>query len=101
MEKLRVKEMDEVLDFWNLMAYDFAGSWDAVAGHQANLLGKPEGPSVDKAVGFYMHKGVHPSKLVIGNLGPISLTKSLSRIRNAALWQSFCQYRWHRSLLLW
>ncbi|WVQ90601.1 hypothetical protein IAS59_004382 [Cryptococcus gattii] len=67
MQVLRVREMDQVLDFWNLMAYDFAGSWDSVAGHQANLYSdKPDGQSVDRSVRFYLEAGVHPTKLVVG-----------------------------------
>ncbi|RSH88865.1 Endochitinase 1 [Saitozyma podzolica] len=67
MQVLRIREMDEVLDFWNLMAYDFAGSWDSVAGHQANLYAdNPSANSIDKAVRFYTGAGIHPSKLVIG-----------------------------------
>ena len=54
-DKLRVSEMDEVLDLWNLMAYDFSGSWDERANHQANLKGG--GLSAESAVQAFKRKG--------------------------------------------
>ena len=70
-EKLRVAEMDRYLDFWNLMAYDYAGSWDQRAGHQANLYPSRDQPdttpfSTTAALDFYSRHGVHPSKMVLG-----------------------------------
>nr|POF21722.1 endochitinase b1 [Quercus suber] len=68
---LKVKEMDQYLDFWNMMAYDFAGSWDSTAGHQANVFPsrhdlKSTPFSTDHAVRWYGEQGVHPGKIVIG-----------------------------------
>ena len=76
--------MDQVLDFWNMMAYDFcehvvlpydnrlliqpfsrvAGSWDKIANHQANLFGGPI--SASQAVTWYINQGVPRSKIVLG-----------------------------------
>ena len=69
--KLRVAEMDQYLDFWNLMAYDYAGSWDQRAGHQANLYPSRDHPettpfSTSAALDHYTRNGVHPSKIVLG-----------------------------------
>lgn len=64
-KKLRIAEMDRYLTFWNLMAYDMAGSWDSVAGHQAPLYNRG-GPCVDEAVRLYRSAGVAPQKLVLG-----------------------------------
>lgn len=57
----------EHLDLWNLMAYDFSGTWSQRATHQANLFSTPAtDASVDSAIGFYNSQGVAPSKLVLG-----------------------------------
>lgn len=73
-EKIAVLDlagMDKYLDFWNLMAYDYAGSWDANAGHQANLYAvrgsnnKSTPFSTARALEAYT-RYVHPSKIVLG-----------------------------------
>ncbi|KAK9449465.1 glycoside hydrolase [Limtongia smithiae] len=68
MAALRVREMDSVLDFWNLMAYDFAGpGWSSRVAHQANLFAVPTAESsCDSAVRHYTAHGVRPTKLVLG-----------------------------------
>ncbi|KAI1398190.1 family 18 glycosyl hydrolase [Hypoxylon fuscum] len=69
--KMDLPGMDRVLDFWNLMAYDYAGSWDAAAGHQANLFPSAAHPratpfSTAAALDHYASRGVRPHKLVLG-----------------------------------
>jgi chitinase len=69
--KLRMADMDRYLDFWNLMCYDFAGSWDSTAGHQANVFPSQQNPSstpfdADSAIRAYVAGGVQPGKIVFG-----------------------------------
>ncbi|KAB8232827.1 glycoside hydrolase family 18 protein [Aspergillus alliaceus] len=70
--KLRLREMTPYLDFYNLMAYDYAGSWDNFAGHQANIYPSTDRPastpfSTVDALTYYETSGLVPrSKIVVG-----------------------------------
>ncbi|KAG8961834.1 Endochitinase 1 [Tulasnella sp. 419] len=63
-EKLLAREMDQYLDFWNLMAYDYSGSWDQVANHQANVYGGEI--NTNRAVDWFSSQGIAKHKLIIG-----------------------------------
>ena len=68
---MHLTEMDKQLDFWNLMAYDYSGSWSEAAGHNANLYPSTEIPaatdfSTDKAVSDYIAAGVPAEKIILG-----------------------------------
>ncbi|KAL7946688.1 glycoside hydrolase family 18 protein [Trichoderma barbatum] len=68
---LDLKAMDEYLDTWHLMAYDYAGSWDNVAGQQSNVYPDYENPestkfNTDQAVDDYIASGINPHKIVLG-----------------------------------
>ncbi|KAF2967802.1 hypothetical protein GQX73_g5736 [Xylaria multiplex] len=70
-DKLDIAGMDAHLGFWNLMAYDYAGSWDSAAGHQANLRRSDANPAstpfdTEAAVEAYVGRGVAPHKVVLG-----------------------------------
>ncbi|XP_007939348.1 chitotriosidase-1 [Orycteropus afer afer] len=68
-------EVDKIaqnLDFINLMAYDFHGTWEKVTGHNSPLY-KRQGESgaaaefnVDFAVGYWLQKGAPANKLILG-----------------------------------
>ena len=70
-QTLDISGMDQYLDFWNLMAYDYAGSWDSVTGHQANLYPCNANPSstpfcTTHAVKHYTSHGVSSRNIVLG-----------------------------------
>ncbi len=54
------------VDFFNVMAYDFHGTWETSTGHQSAFTGDPNGYDVETAVGLYLAAGVDPGKIVLG-----------------------------------
>jgi chitinase len=69
-QNLPLLEMDQYLDFWNLMAFDYTGPWSNLTGHQANLFsaGNSTTPfNTEAAVKYYVSKGIISSKIVLGN----------------------------------
>ncbi|KAM3537153.1 hypothetical protein ARSEF1564_009923 [Beauveria bassiana] len=70
-KKLKLAELGQVLDYINLMAYDFAGAWSNATGHGANLYNNTENPAATPfntkdAVDAYINGGVPVNKLVLG-----------------------------------
>lgn len=61
---LRLNEMNQYMDAFYLMAYDLAGSWSDVSGHQSNLHGGKV--SVNKAVQHYISQGIPSHKVIVG-----------------------------------
>jgi len=68
-------EMDKVMqlvDFINIMTYDFHGGWEKATNHNAALYGDPRDPAVatnfyvDGAIQVYERAGVDLSKVVMG-----------------------------------
>ena len=70
-KSLDFKGMDDVIDTWYLMAYDYAGSWDKTSGHQSALHADKTNPEATKfntedAVKAYLQKGVPADKISLG-----------------------------------
>ncbi|KAJ6441705.1 26S proteasome subunit RPN7 [Purpureocillium lavendulum] len=69
--KLYMKDIGRLVDHVNLMAYDYAGSWDNTTGHMANIYTNLQNPvttkyCTDDAVSAYIGGGVPASKMVLG-----------------------------------
>ncbi len=54
------------VDFFNVMSYDFHGTWEKTTGHQSAVFGDPNGYDMATAVSLYLAAGVDPDKIVLG-----------------------------------
>ncbi len=63
-----IKEVSNVVDYINLMGYDYTGTWSQVTGHQSNLMNHKEAPNhlnTYQGIKEYL-KFCEPEKLVLG-----------------------------------
>lgn len=61
----QIKEMMKYVDFINVMAYDYHGSWESATGHNAPLYAT-DGLSVSDTIDAYLSAGAEPEKLNLG-----------------------------------
>ncbi|KAL5611655.1 hypothetical protein BROUX41_000764 [Berkeleyomyces rouxiae] len=69
--ELDLKSLGEILDYINLMGYDYSGSWSPVTGHLANVYPSEENPQSSltrssDVVDAYLEAGVPSHKLILG-----------------------------------
>ena len=62
----QLSELKEFVDFFNVMTYDFHGTWEASTGHQAPLRGDAIGYDISTVIDRYLQAGVDPSQIVLG-----------------------------------
>jgi chitinase len=73
-ELLDIMKMDQYLDMWNLMSYDYSGAWDkdsGFAGHSSTIFASQQNPKSTpfdsaKPLIYYLDKGIHPGKINLG-----------------------------------
>ncbi|KAG9123408.1 hypothetical protein FRC07_014981 [Ceratobasidium sp. 392] len=66
-QNLLVRQMDKYITTWNLMAYDYSGSWSSVSDYLANVYGGAySGVSTSAATDWYLRNGASRDKFVIG-----------------------------------
>jgi chitinase len=62
-----MEEMGDLVDFANMMCYDFTGPWSKVADHHANLFSRTAGDeSVDSGIRELLAAGFPARKIVLG-----------------------------------
>ncbi|XP_063538160.1 acidic mammalian chitinase-like [Cydia strobilella] len=83
-----VTELNEYLDYFHLMCYDYHGSWDTATGVNAPLYAQLTDDSslnlnVNHSVNVWINNGASPSKLVLG-LGAYGKTFTLTSLNDTS-----------------
>lgn len=70
-QTMHLAEMDQYVDFWNIMTFDYAGPWSTVAANQANLFPSQDDPTgtpynTQTAINYYLLQGISAKKLILG-----------------------------------
>jgi chitinase len=69
-QDLRLSEMDEYVDFWNLLAFDYVGPWSEATGNQANLFPSSTNPESTpfntESIISYVSQSIALDKIVLG-----------------------------------
>ncbi len=69
-DRMEINKITPVLDFYNVMDYDFKGSWSSTTGHHTNLYPSNDDPgskfSSSSSVDLYLSYGVPPEKIIMG-----------------------------------
>jgi chitinase len=69
-QKYELRDLSRVLDWFNLMTYDFSGAWSKATNFNAPLYRARDDPfpanNVDAAVQTYLKAGVLPHKITLG-----------------------------------
>ncbi len=70
LQNYELKELSPLLDWFNLMTYDFSGAWSKATNFTAPLYRAKDDPypvnNVDAAVQAYLEAGVLPHKITLG-----------------------------------
>jgi chitinase len=59
------------MNIWNLIAYDYTGSWSNATTDQANLFRSSEHPEstpfdTESVINYYTSQGISPTKIILG-----------------------------------
>ena len=69
MDHVIMRDVVQLVDYINVMTYDYHGGWESLTGHLTNLYTprcEPQGNSVDRSVKMFLDAGVPRDKIVIG-----------------------------------
>ena len=70
--------MSKALTYWNLMAYDYAGSWSTVSDDQANLYsGSASGVDTQDSINWYVSKGANLTPTSTPTTSPVTNSNTL------------------------